>query len=129
MALLGLCALKRRIHRCLPDLQRLDNLSGPHALSLHGAHLGRVNRGRSALELQRVPHRLTHLWLATAYAQLGQIEEARREAAEVLRINPHFTIERHKRIAVYKDPRTSSTVSMGCARRAAGDLSCGCRQS
>src|SRR5262245_20139488 len=46
-----------------------------------------------------------HLWLAAAYAQSGQLEEARREAAEVLRINPGFTIESWKRLAVYKDPK------------------------
>jgi adenylate cyclase len=42
--------------------------------------------------------------LAAAYAQSGQLEEARAEAARVLRINPGFTIESWKRIAVYKDP-------------------------
>jgi hypothetical protein len=36
---------------------------------------------------------------------VGQLEEARKEAAEVLRINPDFTIERYKRIVVYKDPK------------------------
>jgi adenylate cyclase len=46
-----------------------------------------------------------HEWLASAYAQSGQLEEARKEAAEVLRINPGFTIESWKRIAVYKDPK------------------------
>jgi adenylate cyclase len=46
-----------------------------------------------------------HLMLASAYAQLGQLEEARREAAEVLRINPGFTIESWKRLAVYRDPK------------------------
>jgi adenylate cyclase len=46
-----------------------------------------------------------HLWLASAYAQLGQLEEARAEAAEVLRINPAFTIESWRRIAVHKDPK------------------------
>ena len=46
-----------------------------------------------------------HLWLASAYAQSGQVEEARAEAAEVLRINPGFTIESWKRLAVYKDPK------------------------
>jgi len=48
---------------------------------------------------------LPHLWLAAAYAQLGQLEEARKEAAEVLRINPGFTIEGWKRLAVFKDPK------------------------
>jgi adenylate cyclase len=49
---------------------------------------------------------IAHLWLASAYAQSGQLEEAREEAAEVLRINPGFTIESYKRpAAVYKDPK------------------------
>ena len=37
-------------------------------------------------------------------AQSGQLEEARAEAAEVLRLNPAFTIESFKRLLVYKDP-------------------------
>jgi adenylate cyclase len=40
----------------------------------------------------------THFMLASAYAQSGQFEEARAEAAEVLRINPGFTIESWKPI-------------------------------
>ena len=47
----------------------------------------------------------THEWLAAACAQLGQLEEARNETAEVLRINPGFTIERFKPLAVYKYPK------------------------
>jgi adenylate cyclase len=47
-----------------------------------------------------------HTMLASAYAQFGQLEEARKEAAEVLRINPDFTIEGYKRIfAAHKDPK------------------------
>jgi adenylate cyclase len=46
----------------------------------------------------------SHVLLACAYAQSGQLEEARGEAAEVLRINPRFAIERWKRLAVYRDP-------------------------
>jgi adenylate cyclase len=55
----------------------------------------------------RLPNmQMPRLWLASAYAQLGQIDEARREAAEVLRINPAFTIEAYKRcLLAYKDPR------------------------
>jgi len=40
----------------------------------------------------------------SAYAQTGQLEEARKEAAEVPRINPGFTIEGYKRLLVFKDP-------------------------
>jgi adenylate cyclase len=46
-----------------------------------------------------------HVWLAFAYAQAGRLEEARAEAAEVLRINPVFTIEGYKRLMVFKDPK------------------------
>ncbi len=49
---------------------------------------------------------MPRLWLASAYAQLGQIEEARKEAAEVLRINPGFTIEAYIRcLLAFKDPQ------------------------
>ncbi len=43
--------------------------------------------------------------LAAACAQLGKLEEARKEAAEVLRIYPGFTIESWQRIAPYRDPK------------------------
>jgi adenylate cyclase len=47
-----------------------------------------------------------HVTLACAYAQLGQLEEAGAAVAEVLRVNPGFTIESLKRnILVYKDPK------------------------
>jgi hypothetical protein len=35
---------------------------------------------------------------------LGQLEDAKVEAAEVLRINPSFTIATWKRLAVHKNP-------------------------
>jgi len=54
----------------------------------------------------RVPNlQWSHLMLAGACAQAGQLEEARRDAAEVLRINPGFTIQSYRRIAVFKDPK------------------------
>src|SRR5258707_370881 len=46
-----------------------------------------------------------HHWLASAYAQLGQLEEARQEASEVLRVNPEFTIEKFKPLVVFKNPK------------------------
>ena len=46
-----------------------------------------------------------HVMLAHACAQSGQLDEARAEAAEVLRINPGFTIQSYKRIVVFKDPK------------------------
>jgi TolB-like protein/cytochrome c-type biogenesis protein CcmH/NrfG len=55
--------------------------------------------------LSRSPNILAaHLALASAYSQLGQIAEARAAAAEVLRINPNYSLEIHKERAPFKDP-------------------------
>jgi len=54
----------------------------------------------------RVPNlQWPRVWLAAAYAQSGQLEEATNEAAELLRINPGFTIKGWKRLAPNKDPK------------------------
>src|SRR5262245_16256442 len=46
-----------------------------------------------------------HVWLAANLAQLGQLDEARAEAAEVLRIDPKYTIDgTQRRISLYKRP-------------------------
>ncbi len=45
-----------------------------------------------------------HLTLAAVYSELGREAEARAEAAEVLRINPQFSLEVHKQRVPIKDP-------------------------
>jgi adenylate cyclase len=45
-----------------------------------------------------------HLALAAVYSELGQAAEAQAEAAEVLRINPKFSLEVHKERVPIKDP-------------------------
>jgi adenylate cyclase len=45
-----------------------------------------------------------HLTLAAVYSELGQAAEARAEAAEVLRLNPNFSLEVHKQRVPIKDP-------------------------
>jgi len=46
-----------------------------------------------------------HIWLAASLAQLGRLDEARAEAAEVLRIDPKYTIDgTQRRLAHYKRP-------------------------
>ena len=55
--------------------------------------------------LVRYPNMLgAHLTLAAVYSGLGQAAEARAEAAEVLRINPQFSLEVHKQRTPIKDP-------------------------
>jgi tetratricopeptide (TPR) repeat protein len=57
--------------------------------------------------LARYPNILNaHLTLAAVYSELGKESEARAEAAEVLRINPQFSLEVHKERAPIKDPTT-----------------------
>jgi adenylate cyclase len=45
-----------------------------------------------------------HLTLAAVYNELGKETEARAEAAEVLRLNPNFSLEVHKQRMPIKDP-------------------------
>jgi adenylate cyclase len=46
-----------------------------------------------------------HVWLAANLAQLGQLDEASAEAAEVLRIDPKYTIDgTQRRLARFKRP-------------------------
>jgi adenylate cyclase len=45
-----------------------------------------------------------HLTLAAVYSELGREAEARAEAAEVLRLNPHFSLEVLRQRAPIKDP-------------------------
>jgi adenylate cyclase len=55
--------------------------------------------------LSRYPNVLgAHLTLAAVYSELGKEAEARAEAAEVLRLNPNFSLEVHKQRAPIKDP-------------------------
>ena len=46
-----------------------------------------------------------HVWLAASLAQLGQLDKAHAEAAEVLRIDPKYTIDgTQRRLALFKRP-------------------------
>jgi adenylate cyclase len=57
--------------------------------------------------LTRYPNFLgAHLTLAAVYSELGKEVEARAEAAEVLRLNPNFSLEVHKERVPIKDPAT-----------------------
>jgi TolB-like protein/DNA-binding winged helix-turn-helix (wHTH) protein/Tfp pilus assembly protein PilF len=80
-----------------------------YALSLGSAyHLaGRYEEAITPLKryLTRYPNRLqAHLVLAAVYSELGREAEARAEAAEMLRVNPHFSLEIHRQRAPLKEP-------------------------
>jgi adenylate cyclase len=57
---------------------------------------------------------LGHLLLAANLAPLGRLDEARAEAAEVLRINPKYTIDgAQRRLALFKRPEDAENLFDG----------------
>jgi adenylate cyclase len=56
--------------------------------------------------VSRAPNfRSGHIWLAASLAQMGLLEQAREQAAEVLRVDPSYTINTTgRRLAVFKNP-------------------------
>jgi len=70
---------------------------------------GRHEEARAFLQryLSRFPNNLpVHLTLAAVYSELGQTAEARAEVAEVLRLNPNFSLEVARQRSAIKDPAT-----------------------
>jgi adenylate cyclase len=47
-------------------------------------------------------HQYGHAFLAATYAQLGQLDDARAEAAEVMRVNPSYTIGKQRQVSVMR---------------------------
>ena len=71
------------------------------------AVVGHYEEARAVLQryLSRYPNLLpSHLMLTAVYSELGQTAEAQKEAAEVLRLNPNFSLEVHKQRMPIKDP-------------------------
>jgi tetratricopeptide (TPR) repeat protein len=67
---------------------------------------GHYKEARAPLQrfLSRYPNILpVHLTLAVVYSELGQAAEARAEAAEVLRLNPKFSLAVHRQRMPIKD--------------------------
>jgi tetratricopeptide (TPR) repeat protein len=70
-------------------------------------YMGRYEEAMAAYKkaLTRNPNLLpAHLGLAVSYSELGREEEARAEAAEVLRINPQYSLEVLRQRSPFKDP-------------------------
>jgi adenylate cyclase len=68
---------------------------------------GHYEEARAPLQryLSRYPNILpAHLMLTVVYSELGQAAEARAEVAEVLRLNPRFSLEVHRQRMPIKDP-------------------------
>ncbi|HME42307.1 MAG TPA: hypothetical protein VKF36_04405 [Syntrophorhabdales bacterium] len=57
------------------------------------------------LQLYGPDHLVAHLWLACTYAMMGREKEARTEAAEVLRIDPTYSVESGARRLPFKNQK------------------------
>jgi adenylate cyclase len=53
---------------------------------------------------------LAHVFLATAYSMMGREKEARAEAAEVLRINPKFSVDYFAKTLPFKDQKATNNL-------------------
>ena len=77
-------------------------LSYGHALRYMGRSDDAVSAYKKAL--QREPNNFfAHLNLAATYSMLGREKEAQAEAANVLRLNPKFTLDYLAKVSAYKD--------------------------
>jgi tetratricopeptide (TPR) repeat protein len=80
-----------------------------HAL----ANTGRVEEAVSSYKkaLEREPNNIfAHISLAGQYVRMGREKEARAEAAEVLRINPKFSLDSYEKRLIDKDQARNDRV-------------------
>jgi adenylate cyclase len=98
---------------------RLDPFYEPFAPATRGLAcymLGRYAEALSHLRecISRAPNmRAARVWLTATYAQLGELEKARAEAAEVLRIDPCYTITGTPPVTALKRPEDIKHISDG----------------
>jgi adenylate cyclase len=58
----------------------------------------------------------SRMMLAACYGHLGRIEEARAAWAELLKVNPDFSLEQRERVLPYKDPRDFARIADALAK-------------
>src|SRR5713101_5218669 len=70
-------------------------------------YMGRFEEARSTFEQALVTQPndpAMHMWLAVVDVELGRNDDARAEAAEVLRLSPHYSLATWRQVYQYKDP-------------------------
>lgn len=98
---------------------RLDPFYEPYAPGIWGFACYILKRYADALSrlqecMSRAPNmRAGRVWLAATYAQLGQLDNARAEAAEVLRIDPRYTVNDSIIVLTLKRPDDVEHVTDG----------------
>jgi tetratricopeptide (TPR) repeat protein len=78
--------------------------------------LGRTDQAIAAVKrvIVRNPDHVTaHVMLAVLLSELERTEEARREVAEILRINPQFSLANLRERMPHKDPAALERIVVG----------------
>ena len=101
-----------RSEEAIQELQKAIRLN-PVGESSNFFHLGHAYRATGRFEeavseykkaLQRALDNIfAHLGLAATYSMMGREQEARAEAAEVLRLNPKFSVDSYAKRLTFKD--------------------------
>jgi adenylate cyclase len=104
----------------IPILEKALRLSPVKPFSMSLANLGNSHRMMGKFEealpfykrlLKDLPMHLPgNLGLTATYAQMGRMEDARAQAAEVIKIDPRFSLERWARTVRYRDPADTERV-------------------
>jgi len=98
---------------------RLDPFYEPYALSTLGFAYYLLKRYGEALPplracVSRAPNMPAgRKAMAATYAQLGRLDDARAQAAELLRVEPFFTIRGAPPVMAFKRPEDAEHVSIG----------------
>jgi adenylate cyclase len=108
-----------RPEEAIPFFQKAIRLTplGPSSLYReYGSALRNVGRFEEAVSaykksIQIAPDNIiAHMGLASVYSMMGRETEARAEAAEVLRINPNFSLDYWEKIIVFKNQSTKDRI-------------------
>jgi tetratricopeptide (TPR) repeat protein len=78
--------------------------------------LGRYSEAAALLKrriLRNPDTDTSRVWLAAAYGQMGQFEEAREAWREALRVNPAYSLEHRRKVLPYKNPEDFDKVIDG----------------
>jgi adenylate cyclase len=114
-----------RPEEAIPFFQKAIRLN-PHGPIFYYRNLGgvlwmtgRYEEAVSAFKkvIQRSPNHITvHLGLAATYIMMNREKEARAEAAEVLRLDPNFSLDRFAKVYPYKDQSVTDNLINACRK-------------
>ena len=114
-----------RSEQALPCFERamaLDPLCSSMWLHFQGQTYFQLRRYEEAVSvlkrrILRFPETdISRVLLAAAYGQMGQLDEARAEWQEALRVNPDYSLEHRRKVLPYKNPADFESVVDGLRR-------------